>query len=108
MISKILKYDYLVIGAGSGGMASARFVSSQFNKKVALIEHRRLGGTCVNVGCVPKKVTYNFASFMDSQKTMETHGLTTPKQTYNWKTLLTNRNKLIKRIIVSFAELLVK
>jgi glutathione reductase (NADPH) len=45
----------LVIGAGSGGIASARRAAS-YGKKVAVIEKGRLGGTCVNVGCVPKKV----------------------------------------------------
>jgi hypothetical protein len=48
-------FDYLVIGAGSGGIASARRAAS-YGKKVAVIEKGRLGGTCVNVGCVPKKV----------------------------------------------------
>lgn len=51
-------FDYLVIGAGSGGMASARR-AAQHGAKVAVIERERLGGTCVNVGCVPKKVTFN-------------------------------------------------
>jgi hypothetical protein len=46
-------YDYLVIGAGSGGIASARRAAS-YGAKVAIVEKARLGGTCVNVGCVPK------------------------------------------------------
>lgn len=48
-------YDYLVIGAGSGGIASARRAAS-YGARVAVVEKGRLGGTCVNVGCVPKKV----------------------------------------------------
>ena len=49
-------YDFVVIGGGSGGVAAARRAAS-YGKKVALIEKTgRLGGTCVNVGCVPKKV----------------------------------------------------
>jgi hypothetical protein len=48
-------FDYLVIGAGSGGIASARRAAS-YGVKVGVIEKGRLGGTCVNVGCVPKKV----------------------------------------------------
>lgn len=47
-------FDYIVIGAGSGGVASARWTASKNGTKVAIIEHQRLGGTCVNVGCVPK------------------------------------------------------
>lgn len=48
-------FDYLVIGAGSGGIASARRAAS-YGAKVGVVEKARLGGTCVNVGCVPKKV----------------------------------------------------
>lgn len=46
-------YDYLVIGGGSGGLASGRRASSLYGAKVGIIESGRLGGTCVNVGCVP-------------------------------------------------------
>lgn len=53
-------FDYLVLGAGSGGMASARR-AAEYGAKVAVVESGRLGGTCVNVGCVPKKVMWNAA-----------------------------------------------
>ena len=56
--------DYLVIGAGSGGIASARR-AAQHGKKVALIENKVVGGTCVNVGCVPKKVMFQLATFWE-------------------------------------------
>ena len=49
-------YDYLVIGGGSGGIASARR-ATDYGAKVAVVEKSALGGTCVNIGCVPKKVT---------------------------------------------------
>jgi glutathione reductase (NADPH) len=53
------EYDYVVIGGGSGGMAAARRAAS-YGAKVAIIEaHSVLGGTCVNVGCVPKKIMWN-------------------------------------------------
>lgn len=52
------EYDYLVIGAGSGGMASARRAASYPGTSVAVVEQMRLGGTCVNVGCVPKKIMF--------------------------------------------------
>jgi glutathione reductase (NADPH) len=51
-------FDYLVIGGGSGGLASARR-AAEYGAKVAVVEKARLGGTCVNVGCVPKKVMWN-------------------------------------------------
>jgi Pyridine nucleotide-disulphide oxidoreductase len=53
-------YDYFVIGAGSGGIASARRAAS-YGAKVAVVEKARLGGTCVNVGCVPKS-TYSIVA----------------------------------------------
>ena len=54
-----LFYDYLVLGGGSGGIASARR-AAKYGAKVGLVESSgRLGGTCVNVGCVPKKVMWN-------------------------------------------------
>lgn len=56
-------FDFLVIGAGSGGIASARRAAS-YGAKVGVIEKGRLGGTCVNVGCVPKKVMCKFQSFV--------------------------------------------
>jgi len=59
--------DYLVIGAGSGGIASARR-AAQHGKKVVIIENKVVGGTCVNVGCVPKKVMFNLASFYEDAR----------------------------------------
>lgn len=58
-------YDYLVIGAGSGGIASAKRAASH-GAKVAVIEKARLGGTCVNVGCVPKKVMWSAAHIAET------------------------------------------
>ena len=58
------RFDYIVIGAGSGGIASGRR-AAMFGKNVLIIENRRIGGTCVNVGCVPKKVMYNLANYLE-------------------------------------------
>ena len=58
-------YDYLVIGAGSGGIASVNR-AAQYGKKCALIEAADLGGTCVNVGCVPKKAMWYSAQIADA------------------------------------------
>ena len=52
-----MKYDLIVIGAGSGGVRAAR-IASVHGAKVAIVENNRFGGTCVNVGCVPKKLYY--------------------------------------------------
>lgn len=58
-------YDLIVIGAGSAGLACARRAASH-GAKVAIIEKSNLGGTCVNWGCVPKKITFNLSMLMDS------------------------------------------
>ncbi|KAF2182531.1 glutathione reductase [Zopfia rhizophila CBS 207.26] len=55
-------YDYIVIGGGSGGSGAARRAAGWYGAKTLLTENGRSGGTCVNVGCVPKKMTWYFAS----------------------------------------------
>ena len=92
------KYNYIVIGAGSAGIASARWVAKKFNKKVAVIEHKKLGGTCVNVGCMPKKVTYNVAHFMDLFKQMELHGVKKNDVNFSYNILKKNRDAYISRL----------
>ena len=59
------RFDYIVIGGGSGGLASAQR-AAEYGAKALVIESGRLGGTCVNVGCVPKKVMFNAASMGDA------------------------------------------
>lgn len=67
-------YDYIVIGAGSGGMGSGRR-AAMHGKKVLMIENRVIGGTCVNVGCVPKKVMLNLANFLEEAHLMKDYGV---------------------------------
>ncbi|KAF2493606.1 glutathione reductase [Lophium mytilinum] len=61
-------YDYIVIGGGSGGSGAARRAAGWYKAKTLLIENGRSGGTCVNVGCVPKKITWYFASVNETLK----------------------------------------
>ena len=63
-------YDYIAIGGGSGGIASVNRAAS-YGKKCALIEAGDLGGTCVNVGCVPKKVMWYSAQIADQKRKVE-------------------------------------
>ena len=74
MEANIKQYDYIVIGAGSGGLGSARR-AALFGKKVAMIENKAVGGTCVNVGCVPKKVMFNLANFLEEAHVMKGYGV---------------------------------
>ena len=59
-------YDYLVIGGGSGGVSSAKRAAQLYGKRVAIIESSRWGGTCVNVGCVPKKIMFQAAHIRET------------------------------------------
>ena len=94
-----LTYDYVVIGAGSGGLASARR-AAMYGKKVALIERGRLGGTCVNVGCVPKKIMWNAAQIKETIEHIAP-GYGFPGATtggFDWTMLKERRDAYIKRL----------
>ncbi|KAG0169673.1 Glutathione reductase [Apophysomyces sp. BC1034] len=94
-------YDYLVLGGGSGGLASARRAAGVHGAKVALVEaQHRLGGTCVNVGCVPKKVMWNTASIAEAIRNAPSYGfdLQGQKALFDWSLLKTKRDAYIKRL----------
>ena len=93
-----LQYDMIVIGAGSGGMGSGRR-AAQLGKKVAMIENRVIGGTCVNVGCVPKKVMLNLAGFLEDTHLMKDYGVQGTEQlTLDWKHFKGQRDGYVKRL----------
>lgn len=91
--------DYLVLGGGSGGLGSARMASSKFGAKAIVVEASRLGGTCVNVGCVPKKVTYNAAAIAETIHDAKAYGFSVQQTApFDWKTFKTKRDAYIKRL----------
>ena len=87
-------YEYLVIGGGSGGIASARR-AAQWGAKVAVVERGPLGGTCVNVGCVPKKVMFNAATVNEMMHAASNYGFTGVMEgaKFDWKTIKDARDK---------------
>lgn len=88
-------YDYLAIGGGSGGIASVNR-AGMHGAKVALIEANELGGTCVNVGCVPKKVMWHGAQMMDDMNLYaEDYGIQIREKKLNFSKLVLNREKYI-------------
>jgi glutathione reductase (NADPH) len=93
------KFDYelFVIGAGSGGVRAARMASS-FGAKVAITEDRYLGGTCVNVGCVPKKLLVYASHFSEDFKNAKGFGWSISSSDFNWQTLIKNKNTEITRL----------
>ena len=73
------QYDFIVIGGGSGGSGAARRAAGWYGAKTLLVENGRSGGTCVNVGCVPKKHTWNFASVAETLKDGVHYGYNIPQ-----------------------------
>ncbi|ORX60419.1 glutathione-disulfide reductase [Hesseltinella vesiculosa] len=92
------QYDLIVIGGGSGGMASARRAAS-YGAKVALLERDGyLGGTCVNVGCVPKKVMWNAASIAEAFHDAPGYCFEAAAPKLNWHQLKVKRDAYVKRL----------
>lgn len=91
------KYDYLVIGGGSGGIASARR-AAEYGAKVAVFEAGAIGGTCVNVGCVPKKVMWNAAHLSEQLKHAHGYGFDKASSSFDWPTLKRKRDAYIERL----------
>jgi len=91
----IEQYDYIVIGGGSGGIASANR-AGMHGAKVLLVEGGAIGGTCVNVGCVPKKVMWQASSFMEMlTRDIESYGFDVDLKSFDFKKLVQNREAYI-------------
>lgn len=90
-------YDFLVIGGGSGGIAAARRAAS-YGARVALVEKDVLGGTCVNVGCVPKKVMWNAAEVADALELAADYGFDIERKSFDWSQLKQARDAFIARL----------
>mgnify|MGYP001104479853 FL=1 len=91
------KFDLIVIGGGSGGIASARR-AAEYGAHAALIESGRLGGTCVNVGCVPKKIMWNASRLGEMLDDATEYGFIIERGGFNWGTLKTGRDSYIERL----------
>ena len=91
------QYDLIAIGAGSGGLAVAEKAAA-LGRKVALIESNRIGGTCVNHGCVPKKVMWYAASLAQAVADADSFGVTAQRGKTDWKKLVAGRDSYIHNI----------
>ena len=100
------EFDLFVIGAGSGGVRAARF-SAGFGAKVAVAESCYLGGTCVNVGCVPKKLLVYGAHFAEEFEQASGFGWTLGTSSFDWSTLIANKDREINRLNGIYRNLLV-
>lgn len=98
-------YDLFVIGAGSGGVRAARMAAG-FGARVAVAEDRYMGGTCVNVGCVPKKLYVYAAEFGKSFGDARNFGWTSGTPAFDWATLRDNKKAEISRLNAVYDKLL--
>ncbi|KAH3679412.1 hypothetical protein WICMUC_001032 [Wickerhamomyces mucosus] len=93
-------YDYLVIGGGSGGVASSRRAAS-YGAKTLIIEGKDIGGTCVNVGCVPKKVMWYASDVAQKIKEAKEYGFDvdpSAAQSFNWEYFKPKRDAYVQRL----------
>ena len=104
-MSKTYDFDLLVIGAGSGGVRSARLAAS-IGKRVAIAELSDLGGTCVNVGCVPKKLFVYASQFPDHFHASQGYGWEYNCPRFDWNTLRDNKSAEISRLNRIYQKLL--
>ncbi|MBS0399330.1 MAG: FAD-dependent oxidoreductase, partial [Proteobacteria bacterium] len=91
------EFDYIVIGGGSGGLASAQR-AAEYGARVVLIESGRLGGTCVNVGCVPKKIMFNAAGIAEALHQASDFGFTVDIRGFDWAILKERRDAYVARL----------
>ena len=99
-------YDFFVIGAGSGGVRASRLAAS-FGARVAVAEERFLGGTCVNVGCIPKKLLVYASAFREEvAEAREGYGWSLEGLDFDWPRLIENKNREIARLNGVYQKLL--
>ena len=98
-------YDFVVIGAGSGGVRAARMAALK-GRRVAIVEESRLGGTCVNVGCIPKKLFVYASHFREEFEDSRGFGWSTQVPDFDWSLLLSNKDAEIERLNSIYRNLL--
>ncbi|HEV8095725.1 MAG TPA: glutathione-disulfide reductase [Burkholderiales bacterium] len=98
-------YDLYTIGGGSGGVRASR-ISATMGARVAIAESNRFGGTCVNVGCIPKKLFSYAAHFREDFEVARSFGWSAGEPRFDWATLLANKNREIGRLNAVYEKLL--
>lgn len=93
----VFHFDLFVIGAGSGGVRAARLAAS-YGAKVGIAEEDRVGGTCVNRGCVPKKLFVYAGHLGEAIEDARGYGWQAGKAVFDWKTLVANKDREIERL----------
>lgn len=100
-------FDLIVIGAGSGGLAAAQR-AAEYGARVAIVESHRLGGTCVNVGCIPKKMMWNAAAVAEGLHDAADYGFDVELKGHDWLALKRKRDAYIVKLNEIYAANLAK
>ena len=98
-------FDLFTIGAGSGGVRASR-VSASYGASVAIAEDGRFGGTCVNVGCIPKKLLSYAAHYREEFEVARAYGWSAGEPVFDWRTLLAGKDREIARLNAVYERLL--
>ena len=98
-------FDLFTIGAGSGGVRASRMAAS-YGARVAVAEKQRLGGTCVNVGCIPKKLLVYASHYAEDFQDAAGYGWTVGASEFSWPTLISNKDQEIARLNGIYQSLL--
>ena len=96
-MSKTYEYDLIALGAGSGGLSIVERAAA-YGRRCAVVERGRVGGTCVNVGCVPKKIMWFGANLAHTIKDAEAYGFDLRLEGFDWGRLIDRREKYIDGI----------
>ena len=102
-----MDFDLLVIGAGSAGLATAHSAAN-YGAHVAVVEMDLVGGTCVNVGCIPKKITWYAAQFAESFREAADYGFQVDKESFNFQKFVQGRHDYTKTLNQSYENKLAK
>lgn len=94
---KSYEYNIIVIGAGSGGLVTA-YIAAAVNAKVALIEKHKMGGDCLNTGCVPSKALIRTARFLREQKNSKKYGVEKASAEFNFTSAMSRVHDVINKI----------
>ena len=98
-------FDLFTIGAGSGGVRASR-IAAGYGAKVGVAEERYLGGTCVNVGCIPKKLLVYASEFSEAFEDAAGFGWNSSRPSFDWRTLVANKDREIERLNGVYERLL--
>jgi dihydrolipoamide dehydrogenase len=99
-----LQYDLAIIGAGPGGYQAA-IRAAQYGAKVAIIEKRELGGTCLNRGCIPTKALYASANILEKMKQAEKLGVDVSEYKINFEKAVAHKNQVVKELVEGIEQL---